>query len=121
MRVDSKSLINVGNIKDCMDCIEKLENILNRLNILKSEIEKFIANDNLNKAAIQQIHKEDTLNYRLCEIFIDKVEKYLKEFELVYTDEIFIDTKTRYLEKNFLITTIKIFIQDMEKTYNITI
>ena len=115
----SKTLISVGNIQECIDYVKEIEKILKRLEFIKSYIGIYVSNENMKKPVSEQIQKEDYLNYRLCNVFIPKVERYLKEFQSVYTDETFFESRTRYLEKQYLFRTIKIFIQDMENFYNI--
>ena len=95
-------------IRSALDIIYELDDLLNKLEKIKSVI-------STTKAAT--IKNEDILDYRLCDLFIPTLNKYITQFDSITNEQEYQDVYTWFLEKHFTYQTIKILIIELEKKY----
>ena len=103
--------LNIKTIRNTLDTIYELEELVNKLEKIKTII-------STTKATT--IKNEDILDYRLCEIFIPILNKYIVQFDGITNEQEYQDVYTWFLEKHFIYQTIKQFINEEEKKYKTT-
>src|SRR5579875_1417550 len=86
-----KNNLNIKTIHDSLSFIIDIEDTLKKINHIKSFI-------SVTQAAT--IKKEDNLDYRLCDLFIPILEKYLKQFEYIFIQTKILKTLELDFSKN---------------------
>jgi len=110
-QMDKKNYnLSIKTVYSALDIIYELEELVNKLEKIKSVI-------STTKAAT--IKNEDILDYRLCDLFIPTLNKYITQFDSITNEQEYQDVYTWFLEKHFTYQTIKIFITELEKKLNI--
>src|SRR5579885_379975 len=103
--------LSIKIVYDALNFIDDINELINKLEKIKSVI-------STTKAAT--IKNEDILDYRLCDLFIPILNKYIVQFDSITNVQEFEDVYRWFLEKHFIYQTIKVFINDEEKKYKTT-
>ena len=100
--------LDIKTIRNTLDIIREVHECINKLEKIKSII-------STTKAAT--IKNEDIIDYRLCDLFIPTLNKYIIQFDSITNEQEYQDVYTWFLEKHYTYQTIKQFINEEEKKY----